>query len=172
MAVWNGYTVNDHGVKVPNPGRHPATAGNHRLARVLVVKDAGGDHKSAAGKVLAGGKSLKGKGGGHRRKPNPADGEILADKLVMTAFARKAAKGGAHTRGHDGGPMPSALGTSVFDEDRHDVQAGRLKQEAHSRGLICLLAGALASGALSLDDLYASHDARTVRRVMAFTPGH
>ncbi len=159
MAVRQGYTISDHGVLVPNPGRHPTTAGNVRINRVRVVKDADG-------------KTMKGKGGGARRKPKPEDGEYLGDKLVMHAFARKAASKGSHTTNPDGTPFAGSLGTAVFAADAHDAAAGRLKQEAHQRGLVELMAAALATGAMSLDDLYATQSARTIRRVMAHKSGH
>lgn len=150
MLARHGYTISDNGVLVPNPGRHPATAGNARIRRVRVVKDSEGH-------------TLKGKNGGARRIPRPADGEYLADKLVMRGIKRK----GEHLTTPTGEHFAGALGTSVFDADAHEISAPRVIAEKHDRGMAAAISAAVSTGAIRLEDL----DPKMYRKVMRLRAG-
>lgn len=106
---------------------------------------------------------MKGKGGGARRVPKPADGEYLADKLVMRGVKRK----GEHLITPNGEPFAGALGTSVFDADAREVSAPRVIAEKHDRGMAAAIAAAVSTGAIRLEDL----DPKMYRKVMRIRAG-
>lgn len=139
--------VNANGVVEDDPGQHLPTAGHWRVSRVRVVKDA--DNRT-----------LKGPNGGSRRKPVPADGEILADKIVGKKLKR------TDSVMPNGEANPLALGTPVFRAPFQNEDMSYSPNSAKKGNEINRCAILAAQGYLDLRDIHNANLRRDIRRAM------